>query len=123
MVSRKAETLGNDLLPEIDYILVRKEDKKIIVDCKVIPNESVVVQYKFVVADLRKKLIKKSKSPARNRKIKIWRLKGEKMMYKIVESRKRNRQDVGEVGIIKDENGNILIREEKVKSRWKDYFK
>ena len=36
-------------------------------------------------------------------------MKGEKLMYKIAESRKRNRQDVGEVGIIKDENGNILI--------------
>ena len=44
------------------------------------------------------------------------------MMYKIAESRKRNRQDVGEVGIIKDENGNILIEEEKVMSRWKEYF-
>ena len=43
-------------------------------------------------------------------------------MYKIAESRKRNRQDVGEVGIIKDENGNIPIWEEKVKRRWKDYF-
>ena len=69
--------------------------------------ESVVVQYMLVVADLRKKSIKKSKSPERNRKIKIWRWKGVKMMYKIAESRKRNRQDVGEVGIIKDENGNI----------------
>ena len=229
---------------QIDYILVRKEDKKIIMDCKVIPNESVVAQHKLVVADVRKKAIKKSKPPARNKRIKTWKLKGEKaiefrnkverireeryvngipespeeiwvdmkeivvpaaaevcgrtsgnghqeketwwwnqdvqtageekgiarrkweedsnhqtreeyrrakrvakrmvaiarreansewyemmgtpegekMIYKIAESRKRSRQDVGEVGIIKDENGNILIEEEKVKRRWKEYF-
>ena len=29
---------------QIDYILVRKEEKKTIIDCKVIPNESVVTQ-------------------------------------------------------------------------------
>ena len=229
---------------QIDYILVRKEDKKIITDCKVIPNESVVAQHKLLVADLRLKSIKKSKPLDRNKRIKIWKLKGEKarefrnkveraraeryvngmpespeeiwvdmkaivvpaaeevcgrtsgreeqeketwwwnqdvqtavkekglarknweednnhqtredyrrtkrvakrmvaiakgetkrewyemmgtpegekIIYKIAESRRRSRQDVGEVGIIKDENGNILIEEEKVKRRWKEYF-
>ena len=229
---------------QIDYILVRREDKKIMIDCKVIPNESVVVQHKLVVADLRVKAVKNRKPPARRRRIKTWKLKGErarefrskveraqeeryvngipespeeiwvdmkeivvpaaaevcgrtsgkqlqeketwwwnqevqtavkeksiarriweednnyqtreeyrqknrltkrmvaiakgeakrewyemmetpegeKMIYRIAESRRRDRQDVGEVGIIKDENGNILIEEEEVKRRWKDYF-
>ena len=229
---------------QIDYILVRREDKKIIMDCKIIPNESVVVQHKLVVADLRVKGVRNRKTPARKRKIKTWKLKGEKarefrskvetaqeerylngmpespeeiwvdmkeivvpaaaevcgrtsgnehqeketwwwnqdvqtavkekgiarrnweednnhqtreeyrrakritkrmvaiargeanrewydmmgtpegekIIYKIAESRRRSRQDVGEVGIIKDENGNILIEEEKVKRRWKEYF-
>ena len=63
---------------QIDYILVRKEDKKIITDCKVIPNESVVAQHKLLVADLRLKSIKKSKPLDRNKRIKIWKLNGEK---------------------------------------------
>ncbi|XP_066968103.1 uncharacterized protein [Macrobrachium rosenbergii] len=32
-------------------VLVRKEDKKTIMDCKAIPNKSVVAQHKLVVAD------------------------------------------------------------------------
>ncbi|XP_066950719.1 craniofacial development protein 2-like [Macrobrachium rosenbergii] len=63
---------------QIDYVLVRKEDKKIIMDCKVIPNESVVAQHKLVVADFSLKAIGKRKAPARNRRIKTWKLKGEK---------------------------------------------
>ena len=43
-----------------------------------IPNESVVTQHKLVVADVRMKAIKKSKPPARNKRIKTWKLKGEK---------------------------------------------
>ncbi|XP_066958128.1 craniofacial development protein 2-like [Macrobrachium rosenbergii] len=47
---------------QIDYVLVRKEDKKIIRDCKAIPNESVVAQHKLVVADFRLKAIRKRKA-------------------------------------------------------------
>ncbi|XP_066962236.1 craniofacial development protein 2-like [Macrobrachium rosenbergii] len=61
---------------QIDYVLVRKEDKKIIMDCKVIPNESVVAQHKLAVADFRLKAIRKRTAPARNRRIKTWKLKG-----------------------------------------------
>ncbi|XP_066947144.1 uncharacterized protein [Macrobrachium rosenbergii] len=49
-----------------------------IMDCKVIPNESVVEQHKLVVAGFRLKAIRKRKAPARNRRIKTWKLKGEK---------------------------------------------
>ncbi|XP_066947146.1 craniofacial development protein 2-like [Macrobrachium rosenbergii] len=64
---------------QIDYVLVRKEDKKIIMECKAIPNESVVAQLKLVVANFRLKAIRKRKAPARNRRIKTWKLKvGEK---------------------------------------------
>ncbi|XP_066940979.1 uncharacterized protein [Macrobrachium rosenbergii] len=47
---------------------------------------------------------------------------GEKIIYRIAEARRKDSQDVGELGIIKDENGNILIEEEEVKRRWKEYF-
>ncbi|XP_066973193.1 uncharacterized protein [Macrobrachium rosenbergii] len=63
---------------EIDYVLGRREEKKIIMDCKVIPNESVVAQHELVVADFRLKAIRKRRAQARNRRIKTWKLKGEK---------------------------------------------
>ncbi|XP_066963174.1 uncharacterized protein [Macrobrachium rosenbergii] len=63
---------------QIDYVLVKKEDKKIIMDRKVIPNESVVAEHKLVAADFRLKAIRKRKAPARNKRIKTWKLKGEK---------------------------------------------
>jgi hypothetical protein len=36
---------------QIDFILARREDRHACLDCKVIPGECVVPQYKLVVAD------------------------------------------------------------------------
>jgi hypothetical protein len=36
---------------QIDFILVRREDRHACLDCKVIPGECVVPQHKFVIAD------------------------------------------------------------------------
>jgi hypothetical protein len=36
---------------QIDFILVRREDRHAYLDCKVIPRECVVPQHKLVVAD------------------------------------------------------------------------
>ncbi|XP_064090700.1 uncharacterized protein LOC135204418 [Macrobrachium nipponense] len=47
---------------------------------------------------------------------------GEKIIYRIAEARRIDRQDVGEAGIIKHEIGNIFIEEEEVKRRWRDHF-
>jgi hypothetical protein len=38
---------------QIDFILVRKEDRHACLDCKVIPGEFIVPQHKHVVADFR----------------------------------------------------------------------
>jgi hypothetical protein len=38
---------------QIDFILVRREDRHTCLDCKVIPEEYVVPQHKLVVADFR----------------------------------------------------------------------
>ena len=65
---------------QIDYILVRKEDKRLVMDCKVIPSEPVVAQHKLLVADLRMKRGSKRRKEERKRKIKVWELKGEKKM-------------------------------------------
>ena len=47
---------------------------------------------------------------------------GEKQIYKIANSRKRQKQDLGQLSVIKDEDGNILHREEDIKRRWREYF-
>jgi hypothetical protein len=36
---------------QIDFILMRREDRHVCLDCKVIPGECVVPQHKLVVAD------------------------------------------------------------------------
>jgi hypothetical protein len=38
---------------QINFILTRREDRRACLDCKVIPRECVVPQYKFVVVDFR----------------------------------------------------------------------
>ena len=47
---------------------------------------------------------------------------GEKDIYKIANLRKRQRQDVGQLCVIKDRDGNILHRDEDIKRRWREYF-
>ncbi|XP_064097343.1 uncharacterized protein LOC135208761 [Macrobrachium nipponense] len=46
----------------------------------------------------------------------------EKDIYKISNLRKRQRQDVGKVGVIKDKVGNLLHGDEDIKKRWREYF-
>ena len=48
---------------QIDYLLTRREHKHIVEDCKVLPGEAVVSQYKRVVTELR--IVKKRKSKLR----------------------------------------------------------
>ena len=47
---------------------------------------------------------------------------GEKVIYRVARARENERQDVDKIEIIKDENGNILVEENSIKSRWRDYF-
>ena len=67
---------GNET--QIDYIMVRKEDSKLVMDCKVIPGEPVVTQHRLLIADLRMKVEKKRRKEERKRKIKVWELRDEK---------------------------------------------
>ena len=43
-------------------------------------------------------------------------------MFKIAKQRNRRSKDVQQVRVIKSKTGEILIEEEKVKQRWKEYF-
>ena len=230
---------------QIDYIMVRKEDRKSVMDCKVIPGEPMVTQHRLLVADFRMKVERKQRKEERKRKIKVWELRGEKktefrekveetlrekyengmfpemveelwtdmkdilvrraaevcgrtsgkprverdtwwwndevqtaikdkklalrqmkenesditrerykqakkkakravaiakssayrdwyekldtpegekIIYRVAKARNKMRKDVGDIAIIKDQNGNILIKEDDIKRRWQEYF-
>ena len=47
---------------------------------------------------------------------------GEKQIYKLAKVRQKDMEDVGNIGITKDENGNILGDEKDVRRRKYDYF-
>ena len=47
---------------------------------------------------------------------------GEKEVFKIAKQRNRQSKDVQQVRVIKSKTGEILMEEEKVKQRWKEYF-
>ena len=69
---------------QIDFILVRSEDRKHIRDCKVIPGEAVVAQHRVLIMDLRMKIShQKVKKIRQKERIRTWKLKGdEKEEYK-----------------------------------------
>ena len=47
---------------------------------------------------------------------------GANELFRIAKQRDRESQDVQHVRVIKNENGEVLMEEEKVKQRWKEYF-
>ena len=47
---------------------------------------------------------------------------GENDVFKIAKQRNRQSKDVQQVKVIKSKTGEILMKEEKVKQRWKEYF-
>ena len=47
---------------------------------------------------------------------------GEKRVYKVEKQRERARRDIPTMKVIKDREGNILVEEEMVRARWKEYF-
>ena len=63
---------------QIDFIMTRRADLKEMRDCKVIPGEEVVSQHRLLCAVLRTKEAKR-KRRTREKRIKIWTLKGEKV--------------------------------------------
>jgi hypothetical protein len=64
-------------LIQIDFVLTRREDKHICLDCKVILGESVVSQHNLVVADFRFWIRTHRDKHAKIARTKWWKLKGE----------------------------------------------
>ena len=47
---------------------------------------------------------------------------GERMIHKVAKQRARSRRDIGEVNVIKDQIGEMLTDEVKIKERRREYF-
>lgn len=47
---------------------------------------------------------------------------GEKEVYRVAKQRERNKSDVGRVKCVKDEEGRVLVEEERIRKRWESYF-
>ncbi|PWZ22060.1 Craniofacial development protein 2 [Zea mays] len=62
---------------QIDFVLTRREDKQVCLDCKVIPRESVVPQHNLVLADFRFRIHTHRDQQAKITRTKWWKLKGE----------------------------------------------
>ena len=66
---------------QIDYILCRKQNFKLIIDVKVIPGEECVTQHKLLVCDLRLMTCKPRPKPFFSKR-RIWKLKEPTIMRK-----------------------------------------
>ena len=64
-------------LSQIDFVLIRREDKQACLDCKVIPGESVLPQHNLVVADFHFRISTHGDKQAKIARMKWWKLKGE----------------------------------------------
>ncbi|ONL96987.1 Retrovirus-related Pol polyprotein LINE-1 [Zea mays] len=62
---------------QIDFVLLRKEDRHACLVCKVIPGECVVTQHKLVVADFRFKIRLQRNKHNKVTRTKWWKLKGD----------------------------------------------
>ena len=74
-----------------------------------------------------RKQAKKEVAKARNKAYeelykKLETKEGENEMFKIAKQKNRQSKDVQQVKVIKSKTGEILMEEEKVKQRWKEYF-
>ena len=80
------------------------------------------VEYKKLKREA-KRIVAKAKSEAhRDWYEKLGTKEGEKIIYRVAKQRKNERKDIGELSVIKDQTGKLVIAEEKVKERWGEYF-
>ena len=93
----------------------KRNDKKV---WDIMRNDASKLAYKTA-----RKQAKREMAKARNKAHEELETKeGENELFKIAKQRNRQGKDVQQVGIINSKTGEILMEEEKVKQRWKEYF-
>ena len=84
-------------------------------DANKLPNKIARKQAKREVAKTRNKAYEELYE-------KLETKEGENELYKIAKQKNRQSKDVQQVRVIKSKTGEMLMKEEKVKQRWKEYF-
>uniref|UniRef100_A0A1S3YNI6 Reverse transcriptase domain-containing protein n=1 Tax=Nicotiana tabacum TaxID=4097 RepID=A0A1S3YNI6_TOBAC len=137
---------------QIDYLLLRRCDKGLCEDSKVIPSENLATQHRLLVMDVGI-LIKRKKRFVRGQSRIRWGVltkenaqelegrlaamgawksggyasgtggKGEdKKLFRLAKARERKARDLDQERCIKDEEGRVLMEEAQIKQRWQSYF-
>ena len=87
MYDKKKITYKNgDRETQVDYILVRVNEKISLKDCKVIPGEECLTQHRLVCSDIKIMGMKRKRKVKGERKIKGWKLKDESVRVEFEKS-------------------------------------
>ena len=54
--------------------------------------------------------------------LKLETMKGEKDVFKLVRAREKKTRDLGNIRCIKGEDGKVLVKDTKIRERWRSYF-
>ena len=87
---------------QIDYIITRREQKKAVINCKVIRGEAVVAQHRLLVMDMKLKS-KKRKQIRIKGKIKTWKLDNVEVQLEFKYNVLRRREELRETDNVDQE--------------------
>ena len=99
-----------------------KDKKKAKKTWDTIGDDASKLAYKTAIKQAKKEVAKTRNKAYEELYEKLETKEGENEVFKIAKQRNRQSKDVQQVRVIKSKTGEILMEEEKVKQRWKEYF-
>ncbi|XP_037775545.1 uncharacterized protein LOC119572509 [Penaeus monodon] len=114
---------------QIDYLLYRRRNMVEMINCKVIPGDHVTNQHRLVVMDLniKNKEAKRAVAIAKSRAYDqlyedLDSKEGQGKVFQLAKTRNKSTKDIVHIKQMKDENGNIIRKEQGNIKRWEEYF-
>ena len=99
-----------------------KDKKKAKKAWDTIRDDASKLAYKTAIKQAKREVAKARNKAYKELYEKLETKEGENEIFKIAKQRNRQSKDVQQVRVIKSKTGEILMEEEKVKQRWKEYF-
>ena len=99
-----------------------KDKKKAKKACDIIRDDASKLVYKTAIKQAKREVAKARNKAYEELYEKLETKEGENEVFNIAKQRNRQSKDVQQVRVIKSKTGEILMEEEKVKQRWKEYF-